>query len=153
MAGLTNTFAYKGFDLSFMFQGSFGGEIVNQNYRYSGFWNNGRNMYAGVANRWRSEANPGDGEHFRATLGLTGLQDQFHSLWVEDASFVRLKNIRVSYSLPNSLLAKTPIKSARIYVNAENVSFGVITPTMTQKTRPTMPLPIRVKQMVIRQTA
>ena len=120
-AGLTNNLSYKGFDFSFMFQGTFGGEIVNQNYRYSGFWNNGRNMYAGVANRWRSETDPGDGQHFRATLGLTGLQDQFHSLWVEDASFVRLKNIRMSYSLPNSLLAKTPIKSARIYVNAENV--------------------------------
>jgi TonB-linked SusC/RagA family outer membrane protein len=37
MAGITNNFSYKGFDLSFMFQGSFGGEIVNQNFRYSGF--------------------------------------------------------------------------------------------------------------------
>jgi hypothetical protein len=36
MAGITNNFSYKGFDLSFMFKGSFGGEIVNQNFRYSG---------------------------------------------------------------------------------------------------------------------
>ncbi|MEA5256372.1 TonB-dependent receptor [Arcicella aquatica] len=121
MAGLNNTFSYKGFDFSFMFQGTFGGEIVNQNFRYSGFWNNGRNMYSGVANRWRSEADPGDGQHFRATLGLTGLQDQFTSLWVEDASFVRLKNIRISYSLPASILKKLPVKTARIYMNAENV--------------------------------
>lgn len=121
MAGFTNTFSYKGIDLSFMFQGTFGGEIVNQNFRYSGFWNNGRNMYAGVANRWRSEANPGDGQHFRATLGLTGFQDQFTSLWVEDASFVRLKNIRISYALPPSIMKHLPIKTARFYVNAENV--------------------------------
>lgn len=120
-AGITNTFTYKGFDFSFMLQGVFGGEIVNQNYRYSGFWNNGRNMYAGVDNRWRSESSPGDGKHFRATLGLTGLQDQFHSLWVEDATFVRIKNIRISYALPASLLTKTPFRSARLFVNAENV--------------------------------
>lgn len=120
IAGLTNNFSFKGFDVSFMFQGSFGGKIVNQSYRYSGFWNNGRNMYAFVDNRWRSEANPGDGIHPRATLNLTGLQDQFTSLWVEDASFVRLKNIRVSYTLPSSLLAKTPFKTTRVYVNADN---------------------------------
>jgi len=121
MAGITNNFSYKGFDLSFMFQGSFGGEIVNQNFRYSGFWNNGRNMYAGVANRWRSESDPGDGTHFRATLGLTGLQDQFTSLWVEDASFVRLKNIRISYTIPSFITQKIHLKTARVYVNAENV--------------------------------
>jgi TonB-linked SusC/RagA family outer membrane protein len=120
IAGLTNNFSYKGFDFSFMLQGSFGGEIVNQNFRYLGFWNNGRNMFASVDNRWRSEADPGDGKHFRATLGLTGLQDQFHSMWVEDASFVRLKNIRISYSLPSAWLGKTPFKTARLYVNAEN---------------------------------
>ncbi|WP_246859155.1 TonB-dependent receptor [Spirosoma sp. KCTC 42546] len=120
-AGLTNNFSFKGFDVSFMFQGSFGGKIVNQSYRYSGFWNNGRNMYAFVDNRWRSESSPGDGIHPRATLNLTGLQDQFTSLWVEDASFVRLKNIRVSYTIPASLLAKTPLKTTRVYVNADNV--------------------------------
>ena len=79
MAGLTNTISYKGLELSVFLQGSYGGEIVNQNIRYLGWWNNGRNMYAGVANRWRSEAEPGDGKHFRATLANTGLQSQFSS--------------------------------------------------------------------------
>ncbi|GAB4018619.1 TonB-dependent receptor [Spirosoma koreense] len=120
-AGITNTISFKGFDLSFLFQGTYGGEIVNQNFRYLGFWNNGRNMFASVDNRWRSEADPGDGTHFRATLGLTGLQDQFHSLWVEDASFTRLKNIRISYTLPTAITSKTPFRTARVYVNADNV--------------------------------
>ena len=121
IGGLTNTFSYKGIELSAMLQGSFGGEIVNQNVRYMGWWNNGRNMFAGVANRWRSEAEPGDGKHFRATLANTGLQSQFSSYWVEDASFVRIKNIRISYTLPATWLAKTPLKNTRIYINAENV--------------------------------
>jgi TonB-dependent starch-binding outer membrane protein SusC len=120
-AGLTNTFSYKGFELSAFIQGSFGGEIVNQNVRYLGWWNNGRNMFADVANRWRSESEPGDGKHFRATLANTGLQSQFSSYWVEDASFVRIKNIRISYSIPAKLLARTPLKNTRVYINAENV--------------------------------
>jgi TonB-dependent starch-binding outer membrane protein SusC len=120
-AGLTNTFSYKGFELSAFVQGSFGGEIVNQNVRYLGWWNNGRNMFADVANRWRSETEPGDGKHFRATLANTGLQSQFSSYWVEDASFVRIKNIRISYSIPAKLLARTPLKNTRVYINAENV--------------------------------
>lgn len=121
IAGLTNTIEYKGIELSAMLQGSFGGEITNQNVRYLGWWNNGRNMFEGVVNRWRSEAEPGDGKHFRATLANTGLQSQFSSYWVEDASFVRIKNIRISYALPEKLLARTPLKNTRIYINAENV--------------------------------
>src|SRR5690606_27287361 len=37
-AGITNTVGYKGFELSFLFQGSFGGEIANNNVRYLGTW-------------------------------------------------------------------------------------------------------------------
>jgi TonB-dependent starch-binding outer membrane protein SusC len=120
-AGLTNTFGYKGFEVSAFLQGSFGGEIVNQNIRYLGWWNNGRNMFADVADRWRSENESGDGKHFRATLANTGLQSQFSNYWVEDASFVRIKNIRISYSIPAKLLARTPFKNTRVYINAENV--------------------------------
>src|SRR5205085_9855012 len=55
------------------------------------------------------------------TLANTGLQSQFSSYWVEDASFVRIKNIRFSYTLPGKLLAGTPLKNTRVYVNVENV--------------------------------
>jgi TonB-linked SusC/RagA family outer membrane protein len=121
IAGLTNTFSYKGLDLSFMLQGSFGGEIVNQLVRFNGFWNNGRQKFASVANFWRSETNPGDGIHFKPSIAAKGLQNQFSSYWVEDASFVRIKNIRISYALPANVLGKTPLKNLRVYVNAENV--------------------------------
>ncbi len=121
IAGMTNTFSYKGFDLSFLLQGSYGGEIVNQNIRYLGIWNAGRNFYEDLTNYWRSESDPGDGKHFKPTVSPKGLQEKFSSYWVEDASFLRVKNIRVSYALPTSLLQKTPVRSARVYVNAENV--------------------------------
>jgi TonB-linked SusC/RagA family outer membrane protein len=121
VSGITNTFSYKGFSFSFMLQGSFGGEITNQLIRYNGIWNGGRNAYAEVANYWRSPENPGDGKHFKPTIEPKGLQEKFSSYWVEDATFVRIKNINLSYALPQKLMARTPIKSARVYVNAENV--------------------------------
>ena len=121
IAGITNTVSYKGFELSFLFQGSFGGEIANNNVRYLGTWDNGRNFYESMFNYWRSESNPGDGKHFKPNVNYLGLQKQFSSYWVEDASFVRLRNVRVSYGLPSKLTSKLKINSARIYVNAENV--------------------------------
>ena len=121
IGGITNTFGYKGFELSFLFQGSFGGEIVNNNIRFLGTWDNGRNFFEDMYGYWRSESEPGDGRHFKPSVNYLGLQKQFSSYWVEDASFVRLKNIRVSYSLPNQLISRLNIKDVRVYMNAENV--------------------------------
>ncbi|MBD0297087.1 MAG: TonB-dependent receptor, partial [Flavisolibacter sp.] len=121
IAGLTNTFGYKGFEFSFMLTGSYGGEITNQLIRYNGIWNGGRNAYAEVANYWRSESDPGDGKHFKPTIAPKGLQEKFSSYWVEDGSFTRIKNVRLSYTLPAKFISWSPIKTARVYVNAENV--------------------------------
>jgi TonB-linked SusC/RagA family outer membrane protein len=120
-AGITNTVGYKGFELSFLFQGSFGGEIANNNVRYLGTWDNGRNFFASMYNYWRSESEPGDGKHFKPSVNYLGLQKQFSSYWVEDATFVRLRNVRVSYALPAKWASKLKVSSARVYVNAENV--------------------------------
>ncbi|MGV3706324.1 MAG: TonB-dependent receptor [Arcticibacter sp.] len=122
IAGMTNTVGYKGFEFSFLLQGTYGGEIANQLIRYSGLWNGGRNAYASAYNYWRSESDPGDGTHFKPTVDPKGLQNQFSSYWIEDGSYLRLKNIRLSYALPGSLFRNfAGIKGARVYVNAENV--------------------------------
>lgn len=127
-AGLTNTLRYKGFELSFMLQGAFGGEIWNQQTRFSKFWNDSRNSYASVANYWKSEQDPGDGKTFKPyatypanALGKAAFIQGYSNYWMEDGTFVRLKNLRVSYSIPPALLQKSPLKNARVYANAENV--------------------------------
>jgi TonB-linked SusC/RagA family outer membrane protein len=122
IGGLTNTFSYKGVEFSFLLQGSYGGKIANQLIRYSGLWNGGRNAYADVYNYWRSESDPGDGKHFKPTVEPKGLQNQFSTYWIEDGSYLRIKNIRISYTLPQEVFRRIPaIKSVRAYVNAENV--------------------------------
>lgn len=122
IAGLTNTFSYKGLEFSFLLQGAQGGKIANQLIRYSGLWNGGRNAYADVYNYWRSATDPGDGKHFKPTVEPKGLQNQFSTYWIEDGSYLRIKNIRLSYSLPEQLFRKVAaIKAVRAYINAENV--------------------------------
>ena len=51
--GMTNNFSYKGFELSIMLSGSQGGEIMNQQARFTKIFNNNRNAYKSVANFWR----------------------------------------------------------------------------------------------------
>lgn len=121
IGGITNRFGYKGIELSVLLQGRSGGEIVNQNYRFLGFWNSGRNLFAGANNFWESEQNPGDGVNPRPSANRRPFQQGFSTLWVEDASFIRVKNITLSYNLPQSVLRKTPFNNFRVFVNADNV--------------------------------
>ena len=127
-AGLTNTFKYKNFEFSFMLQGVFGNEIWNQQTRFSKFWNDSRNSYASVTNYWKSEQDPGDGKTFKPyatypanALGKAAFIQGYSTYWMEDGSFVRIKNLRLGYTLPQSLFKNIPVKSARVYVNAENL--------------------------------
>lgn len=119
--GLTNTFSYRGFDFSFMLTGAQGGEIMNQNARFLGEFNGNRNVYASVANYWRSDAEPGDGMTPKPRTVSTGVRGQSTSYWVEDASFVRIKNIRLGYTFPVKLIQQIGLSGLRAYVNLENV--------------------------------
>ncbi|CAN5807996.1 TonB-dependent receptor [soil metagenome] len=127
-AGITNTVRYKGFELSFMLQGVFGSEIWNQQTRFSKFWNDSRNSYASVANYWKSEQDPGDGKTFKPyatypanALGKAAYIQGYSNYWMEDGTFVRIKNLRAAYTIPASMLKRIPIKNIRIYANAENL--------------------------------
>lgn len=119
--GITNTFSYKNFDLSFTLQGQYGNEIMNSQTRYSKFYNGGRNQYAIVNNYWKSESDPGDGKIFKPRITYNGLQTAFSSYWVEDGSFLRIRNVQLGYNLPKQAVSWSPFSSARFYVNVENL--------------------------------
>ena len=104
-----------------MITGSQGGEIMNQNARFLGEMNGNRNVYASATNYWRSDENPGDGITPKPRMVNTGIRGQSSSYWVEDGSFVRIKNIRLGYTLPNKLVKSIGFSSVRFYVNLENV--------------------------------
>ena len=119
--GLTNNFAYKGIELSVMLTGTHGNEIMNQNARFLGFYNGARNLYASRSNFWKSDAEPGDGMTPKPRTTPNTIESNSSSMWVEDGSFVRIKNIRVGYNFPTSITKKLGMESLKFYVNMENV--------------------------------
>jgi len=93
--GITNRFGYKGFDFSFLFQGVEGNEILNLTSRHLKNGEANFNSYAVFNDRWRSEAEPGNGKIPRADRlsGNHGNNARPSSFQVEDGSFFRLRNM------------------------------------------------------------
>lgn len=119
--GMTNTFTYKGFDFSFMLTGVEGNEVFNQQARFTKIGRVDRNCYQIVSNFWRSEENPGDGKIFKPRTEENTVQNQCSSYWIEDGSFVRIKNMRIGYTFPKKWISRLGLSSAKIYVNVENL--------------------------------
>jgi TonB-linked SusC/RagA family outer membrane protein len=112
--GITNNFAYKNFDLNISLQGVSGLQVINLLKR-----SNYRNVAAEFNNYWASEAKPGDGQTFQP--GNSSVNRNISSWLVEDASFLRIKNVTLGYRFGNHLFGGNVIKNARIYVNIQNL--------------------------------
>jgi len=119
--GWTNTFASHGFDLTVMFTGTQGNEIMNQNARFLGFYNGARNLYSRASNFWRSDENPGDGKNPKPRTVSNTCQQKTTDMWIEDGSFVRLKNIRLGYTFSKKVCEQLHIGGLKLYCNLENV--------------------------------
>lgn len=110
--GFSSDFNYKNFDLSFFLSGVQGNQIFNLS-RYT-FENplGGRNVVEGAVNRW-SSTNPSNEYASGYQGGRLPVSDRF----VEDGSYIRLKNITLGYRLP-------PVKgisNVRVYVSGNNL--------------------------------
>lgn len=120
--GLTNTFSFKGFDLNILVQGVEGAEVLNLTRRHLGNGEANFNSYAEWNNRWRSPQDPGNGEIPRADrrTGLHGNNNRPSSFQVEDASYIRLRNVTLGYNFPSSVLGYK-IQALRVYVAGTNL--------------------------------
>lgn len=118
--GVNNTFSYGNIDLSFFFQGSQGNKIANLNALDLLNFTGQNNVLAEAAlNRWTPE-NPGN-KYPRALSSGSLDVGIFSSNIVEDASYIRLKNVTIGYHMPASLLKKTGIQNLRFYAGATNL--------------------------------
>jgi TonB-linked SusC/RagA family outer membrane protein len=131
--GLTNTFSYKGISLSFLLEVRQGGEVHDLNYR-----NSIRNGITKDTELRNQEAifngvkdNPsGDGTFvandipFEITEGFYRDSNRYNraaEVLIEDASWFRLRNLTLAYSMPKSVLEKMPFSSARISFTGNNL--------------------------------
>lgn len=121
--GMTNRFGYKGLDFSFLIQGVQGNEILNLTSRHLKNGEANFNSYAVFNNRWKSEAEPGDGKTHRADRlsGNHGDNQRPSSFQVEDGSFVRLRNMTLGYTLPAKDLFGASISRLRVYMTGTNL--------------------------------
>lgn len=112
--GMTNTFAYKGFELNVFLQYSYGNKIFNYNAMELESPTGGQNVYQDLVNRW-TPTNPSN-EYQKATTNRNNIvSDRF----IEDGSFLKLKTVSLSYSFPK--LNWKHIGGLRLYVTGQNL--------------------------------
>lgn len=118
--GFNNTLSYKNFDLSFFFQGAQGNKIANFNsFNLLNFTGQNNLLAEAGLNRWTPE-NPGN-KYPRALASGSLDVGIFSSAIVEDASYIRLKNVSLAYTIPAKVLSRAKIQSVRIYASASNL--------------------------------
>jgi TonB-linked SusC/RagA family outer membrane protein len=123
--GITNTVTYKGFDFSAFFQFSKGNDIY---MLYEEGANGTMNLGASTANmskraldRWTPENRDTNVPRAFAATGSDNLNLLRSSRYMEDGSYIRLKNITLGYTLPANLTNKAFVRSARVFVTGQNL--------------------------------
>lgn len=115
--GITNSFYFKGVDLSFMFQFNYGNDVYNATRVYANQSQDERaNLLAEVADRWSST---NASNSVPAQNGY--VKNEIYSRFIEDGSFLRLKNLTVGYTLPEAWTRKFFVQKLRVYFSAQNL--------------------------------
>jgi len=120
-AGFNNNFAYKNFTLGIQFTGSYGAKLFSIFKRMTGVYHGDRNGMIELLDRWRSPEDPGDGYHFRPTRTPAGWQRSPSSIWLEDASYLRLRNLSLAYDFSPETIQKLKLKAVRVYLTGQNL--------------------------------
>jgi len=120
--GLTNSFRYKGFDLSVFFSFVYGNKVYNNNQFFlegGGTRDANRAMSANQLTRWQK---PGDITNLpRLTAYGQNYTISPTSRNIEDGSFLRLSNATLGYNLPKAIAQKAKLSSVRLYVSGSNL--------------------------------
>jgi len=114
--GITSEFKYKGFDLQMFWQGTYGNDIYNATVRYDFTYVN-RPITA--LDRWTGEGT--SNSEPRANLFDPNQNARVSDRFIEDGSFIRLKNLQIGYTLPNTVSKRMRISNCRFYVSGQNL--------------------------------
>lgn len=116
---LNNTFSIGDFDLSIFFQGVYGNDIFNANRLYTENMSVTTNQSTEVLNRWNG---PGTSNSVpRAVFGDPNNNNRQSTRYIEDGSYLRLKNVNLSYTLPLEKFKNTLFSSIKLYVSGQNL--------------------------------
>lgn len=120
--GLNVNLTYKGFDLTLFLHGNQGGELYNELKMQTDFWslvdinsNKGRRLL-----RAWSPANPGSDIPALQTTNVNN-EGRFSTYFIESASFMKLRNLQIGYTLPAEWVRKLALEKVRVYVSGQNL--------------------------------
>ena len=113
--GFTNNFAYKKFDLNIIMTGAYDQDKIRTIKEWSEITEGNFNVEKYMINRWRSLEEPGEGRIGRTLSGTNGWSSMAQSSWIEDASYLTIKNITLGYTLPKIKY----VSNARIFVSIQ----------------------------------
>lgn len=117
--GFSNDFKWRNLALNVFFQWSYGNDIMNANRialegNYAG---RAVNQFASYSDRWSFENQ--DSQNYRA--GGYGPRGYYSTRTLEDGSYLRLKNVTLSYDLPKKVIRKLSLSKAQVYVSLQNL--------------------------------
>ena len=120
--GLNIALTYKNFDLSMFWQGVCDKDVYNNQKFQTDFWavnDPGSNKGERVLDAWTT-ANTGSTIPALSTTN-TADEGRASSYFVENGSYLKLRNLQFGYSLPQSLLSRLKMTNARVYVSGQNL--------------------------------
>ena len=112
--GLTNTFSYKGLNLSVLIQGSYGNDVYNVGRMETEGMYDGKNQTTRVLERWRVPGQITD-------VPKAGFEMHNSSYFLEDGSYVRLKDVSLSYDVPRHIIKRIGLTKLQPYMSATNL--------------------------------
>jgi TonB-dependent starch-binding outer membrane protein SusC len=115
IGGITNTFSYKGIELSVFLQGSYGNQLMNLNRLETESQATGKSGV--LRDRW-TPTNPSNTVP-RAVIPNPGFVASTRI--IEDGSYLRARTITLAYKLPTPLLSRVGVRNARVYVTGQNL--------------------------------
>ncbi len=113
IAGMTNTFSYGNLDLSIFLHSIYGNDVFNGTMIYLESGTGEDNQTVNMINRWQK---PGDITNY-PKAGDTFKSSRF----IENGSFLRIKNVSLGYNLPKQATSAIGIKSVRFYLTGQNL--------------------------------
>lgn len=121
--GISNTFGYKNFTLSTFFNFVYGNYVYNTSRFYfdnDGLYESYNQMQ--LANGWSRWEKPGDiATHPKPVFGRSDASNQTSTRYLENGSYLRLRNVTLGYNLPTSITKKLRLSSTRLFVSGDNL--------------------------------
>ena len=116
--GLNNSISYKGLNLTVFLEGTYGNDMLNATRIDSESMSDPKNQLAVVQDRWRQ---PGDISDIPRASWANTDNSRISTRFIEDASYLRIKTVTLSYNIPQRFISKVNIEHINAYITSENL--------------------------------